>query len=208
MEVTGIILGTYATNCYIVQGEMKHECILIDPADNADYLISYLEDKELVPMGIILTHEHYDHILAVPGLQEKYSYLKVYCHTMAVSNELYEYDMGVRYPTVKAFKNIEFLEDSQVLELAGIKFVVMHTPGHSPGSIVLKTEDALFTGDTLFKESIGRTDFKGGNTVEIISSLKKIIKLPIKNAKIFTGHGEVSNLEWERKYNPYLTRLI
>ncbi|KGM98493.1 MBL fold metallo-hydrolase [Clostridium botulinum] len=204
MEVTRIVLGAYATNCYIVQGEKEHECILIDPADNADYLISYLEDKELAPMGIILTHEHYDHILAVPGLQEKYPYLKVYCHPMAVSNELYEYDMGVRYPTVKAFKNIQLLEDNQVLKLTGIKFTVMYTPGHSPGSIVLQGEDVLFTGDTLFKGSIGRTDFKGGNMLQMISSLKKIMNLPIKDSTIFPGHNAISNLEWEKKYNSYL----
>lgn len=208
MKVIRIVLGVYYTNCYIVQGEKEKECILIDPADNADYLISYLEDKELVPIGIILTHEHYDHILAVPGLQKKYPYLKVYCHNRAVSKDFYEYDMGIRYPTVKTFNNVELLEDKQVLTLMGITFTVMHTPGHSPGSIVLQTEDCLFTGDTLFKGSIGRTDFKGGNTIEIINSLKKISKLPMNNAKVFPGHDEVSNLEWERKYNPYLTRLI
>ncbi|KGM95443.1 hydroxyacylglutathione hydrolase [Clostridium novyi A str. 4552] len=208
MEVIRIVLGAYYTNCYIVDEEKERECILIDPADNADYLSSYLEHKKLVPIAIILTHEHYDHILAVPGLQEKYPYLKVYCHKSAVSKDFYEYDMGVRYPTVKTFKCVDLLEDKQVLTLMGIKFIVMHTPGHSPGSIVLQTKDCLFTGDTLFKGGIGRTDFKGGNTIEIINSLKKIIQLPMKNAKIFPGHDESTSLEWEKKYNPYLAKLI
>lgn len=207
MQVTRIVLGSYATNCYIVQGANKEECILIDPADNADYLISYLSSKNITPKAIITTHGHYDHILAIPGLQQKWPELPVYCHPLDISNELYEYDMGQRYPTLNSMKNKVLVGDGDILNLVGIKFRVIHTPGHTEGSIILQTEDSIFTGDTLFRGSIGRTDFEGGDIIKMMASLKKINNLDMEDATVFPGHDIISSLEWERKNNPYLIGL-
>lgn len=207
MEVTRIVLGEYATNAYVVRGEYDGKCVLIDPADNADYLIAYLEEKDLEPEAIILTHGHYDHILAIPGLQSKWPSLEVYCHSLDVSKELYEYDMGRKYPTLQVIENKKFVEDQDSLSFIGIDFKVIHTPGHSPGSITLQTKEGIFTGDTLFKASIGRTDFEGGNISDMLKSLKIIKDLDVDDATIYPGHNAISSLAWERENNLYLVRL-
>lgn len=206
MQVKQFVLSMFQTNCYVVSTEGKTGCILIDPADRADVILEYLKEKQLVPEAILLTHGHYDHFLAVPKLQECFNDLKVYCHPLDCPKEKEEYDMGRVFPTVSAFENVTPIADQEELFLAGYSIKVLHTPGHTPGSVVFLMEDAMFSGDTLFAGSIGRTDFAGGNLQQMKKSLKKLVSLE-NDFRIYPGHEDYTTLSREKRINPYLKFL-
>lgn len=206
MQTEQFVLGMFETNCYLVTGKEPGACILIDPADDAGKLISYMEQKRLVPKAVLLTHGHYDHFLAVPGLQKRWPSLPVYCHPLDCPKELEEHDMGMVFPTVTAFANVRSLEEGQELNLAGLTFHVLHTPGHTPGSVTFQAENVLFTGDTLFCGSIGRTDFAGGNMKQMKESLRRLAAIP-GDYLVYPGHEGLTKLDKERKTNPYLAYL-
>ena len=173
MEIRRVVAGEFFTNCYVVWGGKPGIAVLIDPADDAPGLLRLLDGLGLIPEAVLLTHGHYDHILAVPGLQARWPELPVWCHPLDVPQALTERDMGRVYPTVAAFSNLRPLEDGQRLHLAGLSIQALHTPGHTPGSVTFLTGDALFTGDTLFRGEIGRTDFAGGDDEQMASSLAR-----------------------------------
>ena len=206
MEVKRFVLSMFRTNCYVVSGNENGKCILIDPADVAEVIIDYLKEKDLVPEAILLTHGHYDHFLAVPKLQEQYADLKVYCHPLDCPKEKEEYDMGMVFPTVSAFSNVTAIADEEKLLLGGFEIRVLHTPGHTPGSVVYVMEDTMFSGDTLFAGSIGRTDFAGGNMGQMKKSLKRLASIE-GEYQIYPGHESVTFLSKEKKTNPYLKHI-
>lgn len=217
MQIEQLVLGMFETNCYLVEGQEEGKCVLIDPADSAGALIRRMEEKKAVPEAVLLTHGHYDHFLAVPGLQERWPGLAVYCHPLDCPKELVEHDMGMVFPTVTAFANVQGLKEGQRLELAGLEFQVLHTPGHTPGSVSFLARDAkgakgaaakeaLFTGDTLFCGSIGRTDFAGGSMRQMRSSLRRLASLP-GDYRVYPGHEGLTSLAAERRSNPYLGSL-
>lgn len=203
MEIKCIVIGDFFTNCYLVWGGTPGKAVLIDPADNAPGLLKLLDSLRLAPEAVLLTHGHYDHILAVPGLQKRWPDLPVYCHPLDVPQALTEQDMGRTYPTVAAFANLRPLADGQTLTLAGLTLRVLHTPGHTPGSVAFQMGDALFTGDTLFHGDIGRTDFAGGDDRQMNASLAKLAALE-GDFRVLPGHEEDSTLEEERRGNPWL----
>lgn len=203
MQVNRMELGIYATNCYIVSGNTPGRCVLIDPADRGDRVIDMMESLGVQPEAVLLTHGHYDHILAVPALQKRYPGLPVYCHAADCPKELVEYDMGKEFPTVSAFDNLHHITNGQSLSFAGFTFEVICTPGHTPGSVTFQVEDALFTGDTLFCGDIGRTDFEGGSYPQIMQSLRILAALD-GNFKVYPGHDTATELDRERRFNPYM----
>lgn len=202
MDIIRFVLGKYDTNCYLVKGD-GGACVLVDPADDGEGLIHQMRKMGVTPAAVLLTHGHYDHILAVPVLQKRWDNLPVYCHPVDCPKELEEYDMGCVFPTVSAFRNLCGLQDGQELSIAGLTFRVLHTPGHTPGSVTLQVENTLFTGDTLFCGDIGRTDFTGGSDREMMASLRRLASLP-GNYSVLSGHGEPTELEQERRFNPYM----
>lgn len=203
MQITQLILGDYATNCYIMEDEGSNVCAIIDPADNGMQIIKEIEESGSEPAAIFLTHGHYDHILAVPVILERWPKIPVYCHKADCPDALTEVDMGVTYPTVSAFSNLCYYKENQVLFIGSIPVKVWHTPGHSKGSVTLEAGNVLFTGDTLFNGDIGRSDFAGGSYKELIKSLKMLASLP-GDYQVLPGHDGVSTLNNERKNNPYL----
>lgn len=207
MEIQQIVLGEFATNCYIVSPSESGSCILIDPADNAKQIQTLLERKGLSPEAILLTHGHYDHLLAVPGLQSHWGDLPLYCHPLDCPKETVEYDMGQEFPTVAALINRKLLKDNQHLFLAELGITVLHTPGHTKGSVTFAIEDALFTGDTLFYRSIGRTDFAGGNDIQMMKSLKRLAELS-GNYRVFPGHESITTLDEERRFNLCMKKAV
>lgn len=203
MEIKCMVAGAFYTNCYILWGGTPGRAVLIDPADNAPGLLRLLDSLGLTPEAVLLTHGHYDHILAVPGLQERWPDLPVYCHPLDVPQALTERDMGRTYPTVAAFANLRPLADGQELTPAGLAVRVLHTPGHTPGSVTFRVGDTLFTGDTLFHGDIGRTDFAGGDDGQMNASLAKLAALE-GDFRVLPGHEEGSTLQEERRGNPWL----
>lgn len=207
MEVQRLILGMFETNCFIVSGRILGKCILIDPADDAETIRKWLVQQQLVPEAVLLTHGHYDHLLAVPKLQELWKELPVYCHLLDCPKEKEEHDMGMVFPTVNALSNLKGITEGQKLELAGFEITVYHTPGHTKGSVLFLVEDGLFTGDTLFRLSIGRTDFAGGDEAQMHLSLRRISEIE-GDYNVYPGHEELTTLSAEKRNNPYLKKFI
>lgn len=209
MEIDHLILGELQTNCYIVRtSENVKDCLIIDAALETGQLIDFLKDKRLNPSTIILTHGHIDHIGGLKQLRICYPDLKVYIHEQDAEmltgskNNLSELT-GLIFSTEKA----DFtLTDGQLIEPAGIKLQVLHTPGHTKGGICLysKENGIVFVGDSLFADSVGRTDFPGGSLPQLLKSIKeKILTLPAETI-VYPGHGPATTIAREKATNPFL----
>ncbi len=197
-------LGELGANCYLVFDEATKEALVIDPGEYNEELESMLEDNEIKELKyVLLTHGHFDHILGAEKL------LKNYGGKLAIGKEdeicltdnrfsLISYFGGSK-PDLKA--DI-LLTGGDELDFAGRKIKVLHTPGHTKGGVCYLLEKMLFTGDTLFKNSIGRFDFPGGDFETIISSVRKLVKLD-SSLIVLPGHGEKSTIEKEKNGNPY-----
>lgn len=200
------IVGNIETNCYIVFSEKKN-ALIIDPGDEAQKIMKLLKDNELTPVKIALTHGHHDHIGAIKELKEVYPDLCVM---------IGEYDAPMladvslnlarlRYPTTERFDGLKEdlqLKDKDTFTLDELEFAVMHTPGHTKGGIVMVCKDTLFTGDTIFEGTVGRTDLPGGNYEQILASVAYVAKLE-GDYTILSGHGIPTTLDHERKYNQF-----
>lgn len=196
MLIKSIPVGQLETNCYVVTNEDTLHCVVIDPGDESNTILDYLEDNRLVCEAILLTHGHYDHVGAVEAVQEETG-AKVYMHKADDHRLSGDYHFPYTLP-----ENGAYYQDCDVLELAGLRFAVIGTPGHTKGGVTLQCENALFTGDTLFKGSCGRTDLPGGDMDEELQSLKKLCSLP-GEYEVYPGHMDPSTLERERMFNYY-----
>jgi glyoxylase-like metal-dependent hydrolase (beta-lactamase superfamily II) len=213
MQIDRLVLGEYENNSYIVRKDEKTtDCIVIDTGLIAKPLIDFLKQKNLNPQALILTHGHVDHIAGAAMLQKNFSKIKVCIHKAdshmlgdSVSN--FSKFLGRRIESPPA--DVIFENEGQI-EFAGLQFTILHTPGHTPGGICLynKDEKTLFTGDTLFAGSVGRTDFPGYDVEkcfeQLISNIKsKLLILPDDTA-VLPGHGPGSTIGQEKLQNPYL----
>ncbi len=194
LNIETLPLGSYQTNCYIVWGEGADDCIVIDPGYEPETVL--LETKRLgkTIAAILLTHGHFDHVGGVKDIAYATG-CKVYLH----ENEL-SLPTGL---TAGALYYTDTYDEGDVLTLGGLTIRVLHTPGHTPGCVCLAVEDTLFSGDTLFQGSCGRTDLPGGEAVRIFGSLRRLAALT-GDYRVLPGHGAATTLDDERKYNPYL----
>lgn len=205
MEITILTVGPVQTNCYIVNKEGSTSCIVIDPGEEADKIASYIRKKGWKNEGILLTHGHFDHITGVSEL------------VSLVGGKVYAYEgekelMGDPRQNGSMMMGYELaiepeclLRDGQQFSVAGMDFKVLHTPGHTRGSCCyyVEEEKILFSGDTIFMESVGRTDFPTGSARELIDSVRnKVLKLP-SDVKIYPGHGPETTVAYEMANNPY-----
>ena len=192
MEITVFQLGSLGTNCYIVrEGD---GCAIIDPGASGEALADWLDNAGLQPEAVLLTHGHYDHVGGVEALRSRYGGILVYVH---------EADTHLTADLSRGLQWTNHYHEGDTLTAGGVDFCVLHTPGHTPGSVCLLAEDALFCGDTLFAGSCGRTDFPGGSWTQMMESLRRLSKLE-GDLQVLSGHGEDSTLDRERKYNPYM----
>lgn len=196
MLIKTIPVGQLETNCYVVTNENTLECVVIDPGDESNTILDYLECNHLKCLAVMLTHGHYDHVGAVDTIAEETG-------AMVWMNERddlrHAADSHLPYALKKNGKSYD---DGDILEVGGLRFEVIATPGHTPGSVTLRCEDALFTGDTLFKGSCGRTDLPGGDMEQELRSLRRICELP-GDYEVYPGHMDSSTLEREREFNYY-----
>ena len=194
LKVYAMALGDYQTNCYIIHEENSKTCCVIDPGYDADFILDKLESLGLTLEAIALTHGHFDHVGAVKELAAE-TQCDVYIHPEDLS-------MPPMMTAGPLYYTKTYAEGTQ-LKLAGLDIGVLHTPGHTPGSVCLICENSIFSGDTLFRGSCGRTDLPGGDWATITKSLKRLATLE-GNFWVYSGHGPTSTLRDEKKYNPYM----
>ena len=185
-------LGAYQTNCYILKNEGK--ALVIDPGYEPETILSHLRRENLTLEAILLTHGHFDHVGAVKKLAAQ-TQCKVYIHPAE--------DAMPAMLTAGKLHYTHTYDEGDVLELAGLTLRVFHTPGHTPGSVCLLCQDVLFSGDTLFAGSCGRTDLPGGDWTTIQKSLKRLAGMEA-DFTVCPGHGEATTLSREKATNPYL----
>ena len=196
MLIKTLPVGQLETNCYIVSNENTLECVVIDPGDEANRILDYIEDNKLKCVAILLTHGHFDHVGAVDEVAESTG-ATVYMHELDDAKVSSMFMMSYHLP-----ESGVYLKDGDVLNLAGLEFHIMATPGHTLGGVTIRCEDALFTGDTLFKGSCGRVDLPGGDLNTIMDSIRIICQLP-GDYEVYPGHMDSSTLERERMFNYY-----
>lgn len=206
LHVETLILGGLQTNCYLVWGENSKTCVVIDPGCKGDYILQQVENRGLTIEAIFITHGHFDHVGAAQMLVEKTGcavWMREGDWSVAPG-----YGVKQLFPLANSnFCEIQFYEHSEKITAAGLTFTVWETPGHSWGSVCILTENALFTGDTLFAGSIGRTDFSGSSEEAMESSLKFLAEQK-EDYTVYPGHGEATTLETEKKHNPYMRGIL
>ena len=202
MQVKVLQVGPIGTNCYLLEDEKAHVAAVIDPGDEAGRILQVIKDDGVDVKYILLTHGHYDHTTAVPELHQALPQAEIYIHKADANGA------GSRlFPLAGQIPDLKFYDEGDALTLGELTIQVLHTPGHSKGSVTLKVGDVLFCGDTLFAGSCGRTDLAGGSYAEIMASLKKLGQLP-GDCHVCPGHDVTSTLERERRSNPFLREAM
>ncbi len=204
MKLESLTVGLIGTNCYLLWDESAgNAAAIVDPGGSADLILNKIKQEKLDVKMILLTHGHFDHVMGVPDLLEAYPDLPVYItetdYPEARDGGQFGYRMG-------EVSSVQFYDEGDTVELGRLKIDVLRTLGHTPGSVTLRVEDVLLTGDTLFCGSCGRTDFPGGSYADMQRSLKRLADLP-GDYRVYPGHEGSTTLDYERRYNPFMQRL-
>ena len=197
MLIKTLVLGQIETNCYIVTDEATLKCVVIDPGDESNEILNYLESNRLKAEAVFLTHGHFDHRLAAFAVSEETGAPVWINKSDAVT--------GGRYDQFKlpADEKVRFYKEGDTLRVGGLTFTVLETPGHSPGSVTLLCGEALFSGDTLFRGSAGRTDLGEGDVQKLLRSLCRLAALE-GDYEVYPGHMGATTLDRERRFNEYV----
>jgi len=194
MLIKTIPVGMLETNCYILTDEVTKKCAIIDPGAESNTILDYVESNNLTTSAIFITHGHFDHFMALEELIENID-APVYIN----ENDFDRKGQGSRHQ-LSTDSKLSFYKEGDEIEIGNLTVKVLETPGHSPGSVTLMCEDALFTGDTLFSGDCGRSDLPGGSREIILQSLKRLAELS-GNFEVYPGHDESTTLDNERKFN-------
>lgn len=204
MRVETITVGAMGTNCYLAWDETTRRGFFVDPGEQAEKIIQVCSRYQVKPEAILLTHGHFDHIMAAKKIKQQYDipvYAGVHEEELLADSEMNLSGMWAVPYTMKADK---LVTDKEVLSIAGMEITVLETPGHTPGGVCyyIKKENVLFAGDTLFCESYGRTDFSGGSMFALLRSLRgKLFVLP-EETDVYPGHGQATSIGYEKTHNP------
>ncbi len=202
MKVKLLRVGPIGTNCYILEDDQTNLAAVIDPGDEPELIQEALEKEGVEVRYLLLTHGHYDHTTAVPALHRVYPQADIYIHQADANGA-----GSTLFPLAGEVDDLKLYDEGDVIRLGDHEIQVLHPPGHSPGSVTLKVEDVLFTGDTLFAGSCGRTDLRGGSYEQIMQSLKRLGELK-GDFHVCPGHEATSTLERERRSNPFLMEAM
>ena len=205
IEIKSMTLGMVATNCYLIINKETKDALLIDPADNALRISNVIEENVCTLKAILLTHGHFDHIMALNELKKRYN-VPVYAHeeeedVLKQSSLNMSGMIGQIYTTQADI----YVKDGEHLKLAGLDIIVLHTPGHTKGGVCyyLPEEKVLMSGDTLFHCSIGRTDFPTGSMSQLVRSVKEQLFVLPDDVQVYPGHDSVTSIGYEKQYNPF-----
>ena len=207
MKVGKFVLGPVATNCYIGINEETKECFIVDPATCPPEFVSYIKNAGLTVKAVLLTHGHFDHIMGLDALLKEFS-VPVYAHE--AEREVLESEqlnssasmLGQPY----SFSGADYVTNRQELRIAGFEIRVICTPGHTIGGCCyyIEKEKALFSGDTLFHGSVGRTDLPTGSMGQLVSSVRDRLFVLPDDTQVYPGHMEETTIGYEKKYNPFI----
>ena len=206
LELQNCIVGSVYTNCYFLKNKETGELLIVDPGDAADMIERKVSEMQGKPVGILLTHGHFDHIMAADEVRKKYN-IPIYSsekeETTLLNPKVNLSVFGHGSCTLDADV---YLKDLQVVELAGFSVQMIETPGHTVGSCCyyLKEEGVLFSGDTVFQGSVGRTDFPEGSTAAIVRSLHRLLDTLPDETEVYPGHDASTTIGYEKRYNPFV----
>ena len=200
MKIRVLQVGPIGTNCYLLEDETTNAAAIIDPGGEGKRILDLVQADGMDVKLILLTHAHFDHTGGVAELHKALPDVPVYLHPADAELLGSQVFPAIGVPTVP-------YDEGDTLTLGSLTISVLHTPGHTPGGVCLKVGDALFTGDTLFQGSMGRTDFAGGSYDQIMASLKRLAALP-GDYHVLPGHMGTSTLEAERKSNYYMQEAM
>jgi glyoxylase-like metal-dependent hydrolase (beta-lactamase superfamily II) len=208
LEVRGVVVGLFQENCWIVGSRKRGEACVIDPGDEPEQILALARDMGVRITRVVASHAHIDHILAARAIVEATGapFLMHQSDQFIADNLPNTARMWLGQEVPPAPRPDAFPTDGQDLEIAGVTVRVIHTPGHTPGSLCLYAADAklLFSGDTLFRESIGRTDLPGGDTEQILRSIaQRLYTLP-EDTRVLPGHMQETTIAHEREHNPFV----
>ena len=206
LKVEQLVLGPVSTNCYFALNQETKELLIIDPADQPERIFQKVAQMEGTPVAVLLTHGHFDHIFAAEAVRDRYD-IPVYACPLE-TEMLWEpsVNMTQYYGRPVSMKADKMPSDLEVFEAAGFKVQMIFTPGHTKGSCCyyFKDEDVLFSGDTLFHGSVGRTDFPGGSSAQIVESLHRLVDALPENTVVYPGHDISTTIGYEKRYNPFV----
>jgi len=206
LMVRGIVVGVFAENCWIIGSRRTGEAIAIDPGDQAEDILHLAQDMELKIKVIANTHAHIDHILGVRGVQEATgAKFLLHPHELEIARGSVQAAVHLLGPPVEPPPEPDaLLAEGDEVEVAGVKLKVIHTPGHTPGGVSFYTNGVVFSGDTLFRGSIGRTDMPGGDYGQEMSSIvDRLLELP-DDTIVLPGHMQETKIGIERQANPFV----
>jgi len=202
MLIKTLAVGHLETNCYVVCNENTMECVVVDPGAESNTILDYIESNSMTIKAIFITHGHFDHTGGVQGIVDEIN-CPVYINPNDVIDGKNDVASSFAFPfNPDESVNVNFYYDGEIIEIIGYEFEIISTPGHTPGSVTIKVEDVLFTGDTLFRGSMGRTDFEYGSFDQEIASLRKLCALS-GEYEVYPGHMEHTSLEREKALNYY-----
>lgn len=205
MKISTFEVGVLSVNCYVISCEKTKKACIVDPGGYSSILDEYVKKNQLKIEFIILTHGHSDHFGGVPKLTADF-HVPLYAHKDEkdilnnASLNFSTYVLG----TQMTFEPDRYLNDNEEIKLGELVLKIIHTPGHSPGGICILINDCLFSGDTLFNSSVGRTDFPYSSEKQLIDSIKNKLFSLNDNIKVFPGHGPETSIGYEKKYNPFI----
>lgn len=200
-----MILGTMTTNCYIAANETTKSAILFDAPADAEKILNYLNKKDLKLKYVFLTHAHFDHILALSEIiHATGAKLALHKDEVKYLNDASLNLAGIGNVVLPPFKEDVVFEDGDEFNFEGTEIKVIHTPGHTEGSVCYFFDNILISGDTLFKQNIGRSDFPLGNFEHEIISIKEKLMMLDDDVLVYPGHGFSTSIGKERKENPYI----